>query len=57
VIVGTILDAYRTSNPVHLAYHQRNRELGRMPGQLTMRVRYERSQTGGREPEWLRSIA
>jgi hypothetical protein len=41
VIFGTILDAYRTSNPVDLAYHQRNRDLGRMPGQLTMRVRYE----------------
>jgi SAM-dependent methyltransferase len=41
VIVGTILDVYQTSNPVHLAYHQRNRDLGRMPGQLTMRVRYE----------------
>jgi SAM-dependent methyltransferase len=41
VIAGTILDVYQTSNPVHLAYHQRNRDLHRMPGQLTIRVRYE----------------
>lgn len=39
-IVGTILDAYKTDNPVHLAYHERNRGRGRLPGQLTMRVRY-----------------
>ena len=26
---------------MHLADHQRNRDLGRMAGQLTMRVRYE----------------
>jgi hypothetical protein len=31
---------------VHLAYHQRNRDLGRMPGQLTMRVRYENMASG-----------
>jgi hypothetical protein len=41
VIVGTILDPCQTGNPVHLAYDQRNMDLGRMPGQLTMRVRYE----------------
>lgn len=41
VIVGTILDVYQTSNPAHLAYHERNRARGRMAGHLTMRVRYE----------------
>jgi hypothetical protein len=32
---------YETSNQVHLAYHDRNRQLGRLPGQLTLRVRYQ----------------
>lgn len=41
VIVGTILDVYQTSNPAHLAYHERNRARSRMAGHLTMRVRYE----------------
>lgn len=41
VVAGLILDPYETSNPVHLAYHDRNRQLGRLPGQLTMRVRYQ----------------
>jgi len=31
---------YQTANPVHLAYHRRNRARGRMPGQLRLRVRY-----------------
>ena len=39
VAVGTILDPYATSNQAHLAYHERNRQLGRLPGQLTLRVR------------------
>lgn len=41
VVVGTIVDPYETSNPVHLAFHDRNRQLGRLPGQLTLRVRYQ----------------
>lgn len=31
-----------TTDPVHLAYHERNRRWGRMPGQLRLRVRHER---------------
>ncbi|MFC4053099.1 class I SAM-dependent methyltransferase [Actinomadura syzygii] len=30
-----------TAAPEHRAYHQRNRECGRMPGQVRMRVRYK----------------
>jgi SAM-dependent methyltransferase len=45
LIVGTCLDAYETDNPVHLRYHERNRRQGRMPGQLTLRVRYQRLAT------------
>jgi SAM-dependent methyltransferase len=32
--------AYATENPAHLAYQERNRKRGRMPGQLRLRVRY-----------------
>lgn len=35
-------DPYATTNPIHLAYHERNRQRGRMPGQLRLRVRHER---------------
>jgi len=30
----------KTSDPVHLAYQQRNRDRGRMAGQLRLRIRY-----------------
>jgi SAM-dependent methyltransferase len=39
-ILGASRDPYGTDDPVHLAYHARNRERGRMPGQLRIRVRY-----------------
>ena len=45
VIVGTCLDVYETDKPVHLRYHERNRQRGRMPGQLTLRVRYQQLAT------------
>jgi SAM-dependent methyltransferase len=38
-ILAESRDPYCTSNPVHLRYHRRNRRLGRMPGQLRLRVR------------------
>jgi SAM-dependent methyltransferase len=41
VIIGQGLDPYRTENPLHLAYHQRNRMRGRLPGQLRLRVRHK----------------
>lgn len=40
VIVGQGRDPYHTENSLHLAYHERNRRLGRMPGQVRMRVRH-----------------
>jgi SAM-dependent methyltransferase len=40
-IIGECLDPYGTDNPRHLAYHERNRERGRMGGQIKIRVRYE----------------
>jgi SAM-dependent methyltransferase len=40
-IIGECLDPYGTDNPAHLAYHSRNRERGRMGGQIRIRVRYQ----------------
>lgn len=39
-IVGECLNPYRTSDALHLAYHERNRRRGRMGGQVRIRVRY-----------------
>ena len=40
IIVGTGLDPYGTDDQIHLAYHAANRQRARLPGQVTMRVRY-----------------
>jgi SAM-dependent methyltransferase len=39
-IVGTSMRVYDTDNPLHLAYHERNRQRRRMGGQLRVRIRY-----------------
>lgn len=39
-IVGETRDVYVTDKPEHLAYHERNRERGRMAGQVRLRIRY-----------------
>lgn len=39
-ILGEILDPYPDAPPIHLAYHQRNRDRGRMSGQVRIRIRY-----------------
>jgi len=41
-IIAQARDPYDTDNSFHLEYHQRNRERGRMGGQLRIRVRYQR---------------
>lgn len=33
-------DPYQTRDPAHLAYHEWNRQRNRMPGQLTIRIRF-----------------
>lgn len=38
-VIADNLDPYLTTNPAHLAYHERNRARGRMAGQIRMRVR------------------
>jgi len=35
------MDPYQTSMEAHRAYHERNRSLGRLPGQTRLRVRYQ----------------
>ena len=40
-IIAASLDPYDTNEPLHLAYHRRNRKKGRMGGQLRIRVRYQ----------------
>ncbi|HYJ60158.1 MAG TPA: methyltransferase domain-containing protein [Actinomycetota bacterium] len=39
-LIGSIRDPYRTDDPDALAYHERNRERGRMAGQTRFRLRY-----------------
>jgi SAM-dependent methyltransferase len=39
-IVGETIDPYQTANPGHLRYHEENRRLGRLGGQLRLRVRH-----------------
>lgn len=39
-IVATSLHVYRTDDPVHLAFHERNRKRGRLAGELRLRVRF-----------------
>jgi hypothetical protein len=40
VIVAESNDPYKTSDPLHLAYHKRNRRRGKMSGQLRIRIRF-----------------
>lgn len=39
-IIAASKDPYKTHDPVHRAYQQRNRERGRMGGQVRLRIRY-----------------
>ena len=38
VAIGETLNPYGTKDPDHLRYHDDNRALGRLPGQLRLRV-------------------
>jgi SAM-dependent methyltransferase len=40
-IIAGSLNPYATTNPDHLAYQQRNKERGRMAGQIRFRIRYK----------------
>jgi SAM-dependent methyltransferase len=39
-ILGECIDPYTTDDSDHLAYHERNRQRGRMGGQIRIRIRY-----------------
>jgi SAM-dependent methyltransferase len=41
-ILAESLDPYQTDNPFHLAYQRRNKQRGRMAGQIRIRVRYQK---------------
>ncbi|MPZ82397.1 MAG: methyltransferase domain-containing protein [Actinophytocola sp.] len=38
-LLGTGLDPHHTNDEAHLAYHDRNRQRGRLPGQARLRIR------------------
>lgn len=40
-IYGEAVDPYATTDPHHLRYHQANRDAGRLPGELRIRIRYQ----------------
>ena len=44
-IIAETMDPYQTEEPCHLAYHQFNRDRGRMAGQLKLRIRYRQYAT------------
>ena len=39
-IIGTCMDPFNTTDPIHLTYHELNRGRGRLPGQLRLRTRW-----------------
>jgi SAM-dependent methyltransferase len=39
-IIGTCMDPYSTTDPLHLAYHEFNRSRARLPGQIRLRSRW-----------------
>jgi SAM-dependent methyltransferase len=41
-IFASAVDPYATTDPIHIAYHDRNRQRGRISGHLRLRVRHER---------------
>jgi SAM-dependent methyltransferase len=44
-ILAESVNPYKTDNPEHLAYHERNRKRGRMAGQLRIRIRHHEYRT------------
>jgi len=44
-IIAESRDPYQTNNPFNLAYHRRNKQRGRVAGQVRIRVRYQKYAT------------
>lgn len=45
LILAESNDIYQTSEPVHLEYHELNRQRGRMAGQIRLRIRHKKRKT------------
>jgi len=43
IILGETRDPYKTDDPLHLEYHKRNIEGGRLGGQMKIRVRFQKN--------------
>jgi SAM-dependent methyltransferase len=41
VMIAETINPYETDNPFHRRYQQRNRQRGRMPGQIRIRIRFQ----------------
>jgi SAM-dependent methyltransferase len=41
IVIGSTRDPVKTDNPEHLAYHQMNRERGKPPGLVTIRLGFQ----------------
>jgi 2-polyprenyl-3-methyl-5-hydroxy-6-metoxy-1,4-benzoquinol methylase len=44
-LIAESTNPYDTDRPEHLEYHERNKKMGRMPGQVRIRVRYRKYKT------------
>lgn len=44
-IIAAVRNPYKTDDPAHLAYQERNRQRGRMAGQVRLRVRFHQYAT------------
>ena len=44
-IIAESNDIYQTDEPEHLDYHNYNRQRGRMPGQIRLRIRHKKRKT------------
>lgn len=44
-VLAESFDIYRTDDPLHLAYHERNRQRGRLAGQIRLRIRHKTART------------
>ncbi len=53
LLVGTTLDPYLANEQAHLGYHRWNRRRGRMPGHVTLRLRYHALATAWFDLLWV----
>lgn len=44
-VIASVVNPYKTREPLHLEYHERNRKRGRTGGQLRLRIRHKKLKT------------